>query len=345
MPLPQDNPDLVAAGNQEQELRERGALETSARKLAEEHTLVTQKGEGGTRRVFMQRLEQQEALLQRAYESFLRASQEEPVLSYAAEWYLDNYYLLQRVHKQILEDFPARYYLELPKIAADGPLDGYPRVFDMARQLIVLDRCEVDEQRIRRFVTAYQEVQPLRIGELWALPIMLRVVLLESIVQAALDHGVPDREAEAPAAFQLPYEQAGEEIISTCIPSLRSIDEENWKEFFESVSLADQVLRSEPTHIYSQMDFETRDQYRKRVEELAAGSSRDEVAVAKAAVGLARAYLGNAGAASKHNGNVEAGGGLRRQPARQAHVGYYLMGRGRQRLEREIAFRMGAASR
>jgi cyclic beta-1,2-glucan synthetase len=62
---------------------------------------------------------------------------------------------------------------------------------------------------------------------------------------------------------------------------------QDWKAFFESVSLVEQVLSRDPAEVYSHMDFDTRDRYRKVVEELALAARWSEVAVAEAAIRLA----------------------------------------------------------
>ena len=283
--------------------QERGMLEKTARELAEQHSLARLVPGGrhdarrrDAKRVFMKRLQQQELLLERAYDVFLSASREELGLSYAAEWYLDNYYLLQRAQHLVQEDFPAHYYDELPKLANDGPLAGFPRIYDIARRLVVIERCEVDEERIRRFLDEYQQIQPLRIGELWALPIMLRVVLLEAIVQSAMSQSAARRspgrveEAATPPALRVAIDLRDEDVVASCVPTLHALAHQDWKDFFESVSLVEQTLAEDPAQIYSLMDFDTRDRYRKAVEKLAAGSNSEEIAVAQQAVALAEQH-------------------------------------------------------
>ncbi len=324
-----------------QDHQQQEELFQDARQLAERHASASQPPERGTGRAFLSRLRQYDQLLEQAHTRFLLASQHDAVLSYAAEWYLDNYYLLQRIYTQVQEDFTATYYWELPKLGGDGSLSGYPRVFDIARQFVVSKGCEVDTAQVRRFLQEYQQVQPLRIGELWAFPIMLRIVLLEAIVQAA-EAPPADEESQqqaaavAPPPFTLPLEIPAEDVIATCIPSLRVLLNENWKAFFESVSPVDRILRSEPAQLYSLMDFETRDRYRKRIERLAAHSSAEEVAVAQQAVKLSEAH-------HTHTATAHSDPDGAREPnldaALQAHVGYYLIDEGRKQLAAQIGYR------
>nr|WP_281354743.1 glucoamylase family protein [Roseospira navarrensis] len=98
----------------------------------------------------------------------------------AAEWLLDNYHLVEKQIRQIHDHLPAGYYRQLPKLAA-GPLAGYPRVFGLAWAFIAHTDSHIDPEMLRCFVRAYQRIQPLMIGELWAVAITLRIVLVENL--------------------------------------------------------------------------------------------------------------------------------------------------------------------
>jgi cyclic beta-1,2-glucan synthetase len=98
----------------------------------------------------------------------------------AAEWLLDNYHLLEEQIREIKDDLPPGYYLQLPKLA-EGPFAGYPRVFGLAWAFVAHTDSHFDPQTLRRFIAAYQQVQPLTIGELWAVAITLRIVLVENL--------------------------------------------------------------------------------------------------------------------------------------------------------------------
>ncbi|KAA5604003.1 glycosyl transferase [Roseospira marina] len=98
----------------------------------------------------------------------------------AAEWLLDNYHLVEKQIRQIHDHLPAGYYRQLPKLAA-GPLAGYPRVFGLAWAFIAHTDSHIDPVTLRCFIRAYQRIQPLMIGELWAVAITLRIVLVENL--------------------------------------------------------------------------------------------------------------------------------------------------------------------
>ena len=115
----------------------------------------------------------------------------------AAEWLLDNYHLVEAQIREIRDDLPPGYYRLLPKLAA-GPLAGYPRVFGLAWAFVAHTDSHFDPVVLRRFIAAYQQVQPLTIGELWAVAITLRIVLVENLRRLA-DQITEGRRARADA--------------------------------------------------------------------------------------------------------------------------------------------------
>ncbi len=102
----------------------------------------------------------------------------------AAEWLLDNYHLVEEQIREIRDDLPRGFYRQLPKLV-DGPFAGYPRVFGLSWAYVAHTDSHFDHDVLRRFVVAYQRVQPLTIGELWAVPTTLRVVLIENLRRLA----------------------------------------------------------------------------------------------------------------------------------------------------------------
>ena len=97
-----------------------------------------------------------------------------------AEWLVDNFHIIEDSLREVRRDLPPGYDELLPKLSVP-PLLGYPRVYALALELVAHTDSELDETRIARFVRAFQEAAPLSIGELWALPTMLRLVLLENL--------------------------------------------------------------------------------------------------------------------------------------------------------------------
>ncbi len=98
----------------------------------------------------------------------------------AGEWLLDNYYLIEEQVLLVREDLPADYGIELPRLT-QGPYTDFPRVYPAVLSLVTHTDSRLDEEYLFRFANGYQEVSPLTIGEVWAVPIMLRVALVENL--------------------------------------------------------------------------------------------------------------------------------------------------------------------
>jgi cellobiose phosphorylase len=102
----------------------------------------------------------------------------------ASEWLLDNFYLIEEQIHTARQHLPKGYSRELP-ILAVGVSAGLPRTYDIALETIAHGDGRVDPDGLNRFVKAYQTVTPLRLGELWAIPIMLRLALIENLRRVA----------------------------------------------------------------------------------------------------------------------------------------------------------------
>ncbi len=98
----------------------------------------------------------------------------------AGEWLIDNFHLIEEQIATAKRHLPRGYSRELPRLAS-GPSAGLPRVYDIALETISHGDGLVDAPRLSRFVASYQTVTPLKLGELWAIPIMLRLALIENL--------------------------------------------------------------------------------------------------------------------------------------------------------------------
>ncbi len=136
-------------------------------------------------------------VLLESYRAISRAMRQERAITPAAEWLVDNYHIVDEQLREIHDDLPPRYYRGLPKLA-DGPLDGFPRVYGLAWAFVAHTDSRFDPEILRRFVRAYQRVQPLTIGELWAVAITVRIVLVENLRRLA-ERVVHDRSARQEA--------------------------------------------------------------------------------------------------------------------------------------------------
>ena len=130
------------------------------------------------------RLANNGVVLLQAYRTISQSTNEGRAITPAAEWLVDNYYLVEREIREIHAALPPGYYRQLPKLV-DGPFAGYPRVFGVAWAFVAHADSHFDAEMLCRFVRAYQEVQPLTIGELWAVAITLRIVLVENLRRLA----------------------------------------------------------------------------------------------------------------------------------------------------------------
>jgi cyclic beta-1,2-glucan synthetase len=334
-------------------------------------------------------------VLLESYRAIARAIQEERAITPAAEWLVDNFHIVEEQLREIQDDLPAGYYRKLPKLAS-GPLQGYPRVYGVAWAYVAHTDSHFDPEGLRRFVKAYQRVQPLDIGELWAVAITLRVVLVENlrrlmdrIVRSRAERqeadlladqllGTGGQTATSPELALRRFEKTplarafvvqlvqrlrdvdpnmgsvlqwldqrltdqgttADEIVRTenqeqtamnvtvrnIIPSMRLMMDFDWHDFVESVSLVDEILRSETN--FGEMDFATRDIYRHSIEDLSRGSGHKEIEVAEHVLHLIKR------ARTAVVGNGQSG------DARKLDPGYYLISTGREAFEKALGFRV-----
>lgn len=362
------------------------------------------------------RLADNEAVLADCYKMFTAVTALARVdrrITPAGEWLLDNYYLVEEQIRTARRHLPRRYSRELPQLDGgyeeDGRPEGLPRVYDIALENISHSDGRLDSRVLSRFVASYQTVAPLSLGELWAIPIMLRLALIENLRRVATrvmaawrDHAlavewaermvetaerdrknvvltVAEMAASRPpmtssfvaefarrlqgqnSALALPLawveehlaetghsleelvqmetqQQAADQVsISNNMGSLRLLSAVDWREFVEELSLVEKTLRRDPPGVYQAMDFASRDHYRHIVERLSKRFHRPEQDVALAALDLAR----QAAAAEGVHPELPPDEACERW-SRETHVGCYLMGAGRARLEQAV--RTGTAS-
>jgi cyclic beta-1,2-glucan synthetase len=378
---PWDNDEILRA-----ELFSSERLEQHAASLAAAQQVTRKRS---MRRSLNARLKENESVLLAAYRTIGAAADEGRSITPAAEWLLDNYHLVEEQIREIRADLPPGFYRQLPRLA-DGPFAGFPRVFGMAWAVIAHSDSRFDLESLRLFVRAYQRVQPLTIGELWAVAITLRIVLVENLRRAASRivssraarqdaDAVADRllgvngyalepdalvrrdtpNGFAPAfvvqlvlrlrdqdpdttpargwlderltlfgttADELVHSEhqrqgASSVTVRNVITSMRLLSDVDWPEFFESVSLVDEVLRSKSG--FAAMDFASRDLYRRAIEQLARGSKHTELGIARTAL-----------AAGDDLGATDGSDADRRRDP-----GYHLIGPGRRAFETVLGYR------
>ena len=364
-------------------------LAKHARNIARKHRLLPpqkQRGHGP----LLDRLDDTRSVLDEVQERLTDAADRGVDISPAGEWLLDNSYIVQEHVREIRTSLPGGYYQELPKLA-NGTLAQYPRVYDVAIELIAHTEGHLTLENITLFVREYQKVAQLSMGELWAIPTMFRLGLVENIRRMALRVRARLDEVESADALAAQIMTANDEspealataldrfindhppftptfvarflhqirgyqvnftplvwleqwiaedgpsaevavtrsnrmialtqiTVSNCITSLRTIARLDWREFVESQSATEKILRKDLSGHYAGMSFGTRDHYRHIVEHIARQTNRPEEEIANLALGLS---------VQSHGQGDE----------RRSHVGYYLIDEGRLELETATGYR------
>jgi cyclic beta-1,2-glucan synthetase len=337
-----------------------------ARELAKTHAVDSsfhQKSD------LLERLRSWEQALRNANAIFKGVPSKDLPVSRAAEWMLDNFYVVKQTFNQITEGLPSSFLDQLPKLSGSAlesglprsvlepglprpvlepglprPVlePGLPRIFALAGEWVEYCQGQIELNQTAAFVQEYQQVAPLTIGELWALPIMLRIGILERLVYATTELTGMDTLpriktgiAPTPAGSRTGSTSlsqidstatANDSIVANCFTSLRLLSANDWKDFFEQTSRVEQILREDPAGIYAGMDFNTRNSYRSVVEELSRHTIFSEEQVAQAAITFA--------------GRTDG-----KSAGRKGHVGYYLLDVGRATLEASLHYQPESAVR
>ena len=156
-------------------------LRQHARTIASSHEIDKRFGPDR----LLPRLAENEVALLHAYEAVSDAVKQDVRIAPAADWLLDNFHLIEEQIRTARRHLPRTYSGELPRLAI-GPLAGYPRVYAIALELISHGDGRVDAESLSGFVASYQAITTLKLGELWAIPTMLRLALLENLRRIAI---------------------------------------------------------------------------------------------------------------------------------------------------------------
>ncbi|HKB91008.1 MAG TPA: glycosyltransferase family 2 protein, partial [Opitutaceae bacterium] len=150
-------------------------LARHARTLAAEHRITAQHSSNR----LLARLDENELSLRDFNRATLAVNPSRRITP-AAEWLLDNFYLIEEQIHMARRHLPRGYSRELPRLL-NSPSAGLPRVYDIVLELISHVDAQIDAGQLGAFVAAYQTVSSLKLGELWAIPIMLRLGLIENL--------------------------------------------------------------------------------------------------------------------------------------------------------------------
>ncbi len=155
-------------------------MEVYGRALARQHRVRMRRSPER----LLERLQANERVLQDANTLLSSVVREQRPVTPAGEWLLDNYYLIEEQIQTARRHLPRGYSRQLPSLVS-GPSAGLPRVYELSMQAIAHGDGRIDGDTLGRFIAAYQTLAPLSLGELWAVPIMLRLALLENLRRMA----------------------------------------------------------------------------------------------------------------------------------------------------------------
>jgi cellobiose phosphorylase len=327
------------------------------------------------------------------YRVLAKAAKQNRELSSAGEWLIDNFYIVQEQIVQLKEDLPESYYRKLPKLM-EGEYRGFPRTYEIVQRLAAISDNILDQDNTTVAIRAYQQEDILDLGEMWSVPLMIRLALIIRLAERSKkllqDRRIQDEieqvlnqhlanEVEEPGFvlrklsdivdnkrdtirflvilsqrlqnrgmlteterrwFNYKFSKWDTNLeeqlhsrtqttsrlhlsIQNAISSLRVASETDWSHFVEDCSIVDHILRLDPADMYQQMDFSTRDRYRKRVEQLSECSEYTEQDVAEKALLMAES--------SAQNGTSDK--------SKKVHIGYYLVGDGYEKLADNLAYK------
>jgi cyclic beta-1,2-glucan synthetase len=306
-----------------------------------------------SKRSILARLRASKLALDAAGRDLLEAARLGHSMTAAAEWLLDNAYLIRTQIAETRRHLPRDY----PKLLSGRRAPSTcPDVYDLAERLVAGTDHTLNEANITECLRQYQTTEPLSIAELWLFPLMLRLALFESLARLAgrvsraqqlrevaylwanrlaagmrrgteefekmlarletepfalrssfattlaerlqdedqtlgpVQRWIEDRgRTSLTEVIRSEHSDEASQRISTAnaFGSLRAISRIDFTEIFEAVSLVDAELRNDPSGVYTQSDFATRDQCRRAVERIALESGLAELEVARRATTLA----------------------------------------------------------
>ncbi|TFW17757.1 cyclic beta 1-2 glucan synthetase, partial [Duganella callida] len=177
----------LVSDEDDEDLPLRAELFSAAQMAAHGKTLAShhELSKRGGRDRLLSRLAENAAVIDATCDELTAAVKAGRQITPASEWLLDNFYLIEEQIRIARRHLPKNYSKELPRLGKGAP-EGTPRVYKIALEIISHGDGRVDPESLCRFVDAYQEVATLKLGELWAIPIMLRLALIENLRRVAV---------------------------------------------------------------------------------------------------------------------------------------------------------------
>ncbi|HEX8637059.1 MAG TPA: hypothetical protein VF692_03275, partial [Pyrinomonadaceae bacterium] len=311
------------ASNQNPAGKSRNNLSDSARTLAEGQIVIQKTknaGKSGGDRL-LERFRDNAKRLEQIYREFnCRRKGEKPRRIAAVEWFTDNFYVVAEQLRAVPVDLPPAFYARLPKLVKNSAECEEPRVYSICATFLGERENNLHIESLEIFVDCFQAINPLEMGELWAVPTALRLALIENLRETMESAVALLTAVQIDVSAQTEIGARAANIVT----ALKLIEVTDWREFFERTSLVHRALADDPAQIYEKMEFATRDAYRHAVERIARGSRQNEIQTALTAIALTYHAANEVG---EHN------------ERRENHVGFYLVGEGVSLLEKLTGYR------
>ncbi|MGE6741068.1 GH36-type glycosyl hydrolase domain-containing protein [Allorhizobium pseudoryzae] len=170
---------------------------------------------------FHERHKENEKEILRVYRTTAKDVEAGQTITPAAEWLLDNHYIVEEAIQEVRRDFPKKFYRQLPTVTIGG--QEMPRVLALAWLFVAHTHSTLNRDNLTAMTEGFQVHQSLEIGELWALPSFLRFVLIENLrrISIRVEKSRRMRQQANDAAdeiIKLNDEAASTEILKTIEP-------------------------------------------------------------------------------------------------------------------------------
>ncbi|MDP9337306.1 MAG: glycosyl transferase [Acidobacteriota bacterium] len=241
--------------------------------------------------------------------------------SLAAQLVANNQRLLRSTSLDIRTALRSRMTFPEVRIGAD-PAEDVPRAYPAASAYLTASNFVYDELSFIEFMAAAQENAYLEVAEIWLLKQMLQLVLLERFAEQSAN--VPKVNGAATPEANPANSRSAD--MDSLMENIRKLSDADFKAPFLVLCRTESILRDDPAKAYPCMDLDSRGNYHAAIQEFVRGSQADEFTIARIAVDLA-------GQARVQFRSIPV------TRERRGHVGYYLVDRGRQILQKRIEYR------
>ena len=246
---------------------------------------------------------------------------ERKIPALATQLVANNQRLLRSASLDIRASLRSKVTFPLVRSDTDQAQD-LPRAYLAAKTFLAISDFVFDEPAFIQFMDAAQEAAYFEVLEIWLLKQMLLLVLLERFAQQTMQNTQVDGSA-SPNGKQTEADSLG---LNRLMESIRKLSDADFKAPFLALSRTESILRDDPAGAYPCMDLDSRGSYHSAIQEFVRGSRADEFTIARLAVDLA-------GQARVQFRSIPV------TRERRGHVGYYLVDRGRQALQKRIEYR------